>query len=81
MLFCFDLSVFRVWVLVLIIGENARRRLLVSAPVGCAAGVRSCLGLFAFLPIICGLHVAVFGVSFYYMEKIQAGRRLVFGFC
>ena len=23
----------------------------------------SCRGLFAFLPIICGLHVAVFGVS------------------
>mgnify|MGYP003552914257 CR=1 FL=1 len=33
----------------------------------------SCRGLFAFLPTICGLHVAVFGVSFYYMEKFKPG--------
>ena len=33
----------------------------------------SCRGLFAFLPIICGLHVAVFGVSSYYMEKFKPG--------
>ena len=30
-------------------------------------------GLFVFLPIICGLHVAVFGVSSYYMEKFKPG--------
>ena len=30
-------------------------------------------GLFAFLPIICVLHVAVFGVSSYYMEKFKPG--------
>ena len=34
---------------------------------------RSCRGLFAFLPIICVLHVAVFGVSSYYMEKFKPG--------
>ena len=34
---------------------------------------RSCRGLFAFLPIICGSHVAVFGVSSYYMEKFKPG--------
>ena len=33
----------------------------------------SCRGLFVFLPIICGLHVAVFGVSSYYMEKFKPG--------
>ena len=33
----------------------------------------SCRGLFAFLHIICGLHVAVFGVSSYYMEKFKPG--------
>ena len=33
----------------------------------------SCRGLFAFLPIIGGLHVAVFGVSSYYMEKFKPG--------
>ena len=33
----------------------------------------SCRGLFAFLPIICVLHVAVFGVSSYYMEKFKPG--------
>ena len=33
----------------------------------------SCWGLFVFLPIICGLHVAVFGVSSYYMEKFKPG--------
>ena len=36
-------------------------------------GWRSCRGLFAFLLIICVLHVAVFGVSFYYMEKFKPG--------
>ncbi len=30
-------------------------------------------GLFVFLPIISGLHVAVFGVSSYYMEKFKTG--------
>ena len=30
-------------------------------------------GLLAFLPIICVLHVAVFGVSSYYMEKFKPG--------
>ena len=30
-------------------------------------------GLFAFLPIICVLHVAVFGVSYYYMKKFKPG--------
>jgi len=45
-LFCFTLSAFRAWVLVLMTGENTRRRLLVvSAPVGCAGGVlSSCRG-------------------------------------
>ena len=33
----------------------------------------SCRGLFAFLPIISGLHVVVFGVSSYYMEKFKPG--------
>ena len=33
----------------------------------------SCRGLFVFLPIKCGLHVAVFGVSSYYMEKFKQG--------
>ena len=41
-------------------------------PGGVGAGV-PVGGLFAFLPIICGLHVAVFGVSFYYMEKFKPG--------
>jgi len=51
--------------------------------VGCSCGLfrgwcslfilwRFC-GLFVFLPIICGLHVAVFGVSSYYMEKFNPG--------
>ena len=31
----------------------------------------SCRGLFVFLPIVCGLHVAVFGSSSYYMEKFK----------
>ena len=35
--------------------------------------VGSCRGLFAFLPIICVLHVAVFGVSSYYMKKFKPG--------
>ena len=33
----------------------------------------SCRGLFVFLPIISGLHVVVFGVSSYYMEKFKPG--------
>ena len=33
----------------------------------------SCRGLFVFLPIVCGLHVAVFGVYSYYMEKFKPG--------
>ena len=66
---------------------------LCSDPVGGG----SCRGLFAFLPIVCVLHVAVFGVSSYYMEKFKPGGvvedpggvvedpggvgGLVFGFC
>ena len=42
-----------------------------GVPGRCGGGC--CRGLFAFLPIICGLHVAVFGVSSYYMEKLKPG--------
>lgn len=43
---------------------------------GAGVLVSSCGGfaaVFVFLPIICGLHVAVFGVSSYYMEKFKPG--------
>ena len=43
---------------------------VVSDPVGC---VGSCRGLFVFIPNIFGLHVAVFGVSSYYMKKFKPG--------
>ena len=33
----------------------------------------SCRGLFGFPPIICVLHVSMFGVSSYYMEKLKPG--------
>ena len=51
---------------------------VVSDPVwaggaGGAGCVGSCLGLFEFLLIVCVLHVAVFGVSSYYMEKFKPG--------
>ena len=73
---------------VLVTVENTRRWLcrilfvvsvVVVPPVGSDVPGRrgggcwcSCRGLFAFLLIICVLHVAVFGVSSYYMKKIQA---------
>ena len=96
-LFCFVLSAFRAWVLVLVVAL-----LVFFPPVGAGVPWRrgggcwcSCRGLFVFLPIICGLHVAVFGVSSYYMEKFKPGGGwcsreawcsfillgLVFGFC
>ena len=59
--------------------EHGRRFLVLGVPVDCSgAGVlfSSCggaCGLFVFLPIISGLHVAVFGVSSYYMEKFKPG--------
>ena len=68
---------------------------VVSDPGGVGAGVSvGCVGAcLRFFLNIFGLHVAVFGVSSYYMEKLKPGGscrggscreawvRLVFGFC